>query len=143
MLFNLDLLLYFSFSFAGVFITYHLNHTLKQGGVRASASASLIVGLVFYFFPNMFDQELNWGLPLSFIGASFIGMSNTQYFTHIFQMFISALIFTVLNLISAKLFAGFGGKLGLMANVSVVMTIAIFAPLQSFYISDRKSKLNV
>lgn len=136
--FSLNYLLYFAFSFGGIFITYHLNHTLKQGSVRSSALASLVVGLIFYLVPNMFEQDLQTGLPLIFIGASFIGMSNTRYFGRITQIFFAAILFSLLSFLSVNLFIGYGGKLGLMANISVVITIATFALLKNRPNSESK-----
>lgn len=124
--YSLQYILIFAFSFAGIFSTFHLNHTLKQGSVRSSALSSLVVGLIFYFVPNLFESALQFSLPLCFMGASFIGMSNTRHFRSLSHMFMAAIIFSCLYFLSIKIFTGYGGKLGLMANISIVASIAVF-----------------
>ncbi len=119
----------FVFSLGGLLVTHFLNHRLNQGSVRASALSSLIVGLIFHLIPDMFDPMLQQSLPLVFIGASFIGMSNTQHFSSFPKFVMAALIFSTLYIGSNEIFQGYGGKLGLMANISVVAVIGLFSML--------------
>ena len=115
------------FSGLGVILTMLINHNFDQGSVRASAVSCLLVGLLFHFVPDLFQDYLQQMLPLAFCGATFIGMSRTQHFKSLSQMLIAALIFTIVFTSSGVVFQGFGGKLGLIANISVVATIGAFA----------------
>ncbi len=135
--YSVHFILIFAFSFAGIFSTFHLNHTLKQGSVRSSALSSLVVGLIFYFTPNLFEPALQSSLPLCLMGASFIGMSNTRHFKSLSHMFMAAILFSFLYFLSIKIFTGYGGKLGLMANISVVISIAIFALFKYIFNSQK------
>ncbi len=121
---------YIVFSFSGLWSTHYLNHHLKQGSVRASALSSLLVGLVFHFNPDMFVSSLQMNLPLVFIGTSFIGMSNTRHFNSMLKFIVASVIFAALFMGSQSIFSGYGGKLGLMANVSVVSVIGLFSMIK-------------
>lgn len=59
-------------------LTYVVNNKYKQGAVRASAGLSLLVGLFFYFFPEIFIPYLTKNIPIVFIGATFIGMVSSK-----------------------------------------------------------------
>ena len=65
-------------SILGATLTFYVSEALKQGPVRASALLSLIIGLFFYYFPDILNVYLTKNIPLVFIGASFIGMASQK-----------------------------------------------------------------
>ena len=124
--------------------TYIVNNTLGQGAVRASALLSLIVGLFFYFFPELLSAYLTRNIPLVFIGASFIGMVSSRILSSYLLLSLSGIIFSILFVNSSKYFAGYGGGLGTTAAISLLvsLSLAIIAgkkPIKK--LKDFKSKL--
>lgn len=105
--------------------TYIVNNNLGQGPVRASALLSLIVGLFFYFFPNILSSELTKNIPLVFIGASFIGMVSSKVLSSYIVLGISGIIFSILFVNSSKYFAGYGGGLGAAAAISLLISLSL------------------
>lgn len=101
--------------------TYVLSIKYKQGSVRASALLSFIVGVFFFLFPSIVSQELTYSIPLVFTGASFAGMASHKIIPNIWMMGLSGLIFTVIFLTSSIFFAGYGGGLGTVACISVLV----------------------
>ncbi|MEO2063243.1 MAG: hypothetical protein ABGW97_09695 [Christiangramia sp.] len=117
--------------------TYVLNNNLKQGAVRASALLSLLVGLFFYFFPDLFSEKLTQQIPVVFIGGSFIGMVSSRILSSYVLLAISGTIFSILFINSSRFFEGFGGGLGTTAAISLLvsLSLAIIArksPIQKF-----------
>ncbi|WP_299755655.1 hypothetical protein [uncultured Pontibacter sp.] len=105
--------------------TYFLNVRLKQGPVRASALLSLVVGLVFYFFPDLLSPHLTANIPVVFIGASFIGMVSSNVVSNYLLVGVSGLIFSLIYLNTSKFFAGYGGGLGTAACISLLVAISL------------------
>lgn len=105
--------------------TYVVNNKMHQGAVRASALLSLIVGLFFYFFPNLLSQSLTRNIPLVFIGASFIGMVSSRILSSYILLSLSGLIFSILFVNSSKYFAGYGGGLGTTAAISLLVSLSM------------------
>ena len=107
----------------GAILTYYVNHNLKQGAVRASALLSLIVALFFYVFPNMLSTYLTINIPLVFIGTSFIGMVSLKINYSFVIMAIAGFLFSVLYLQKNNLFNGYGGALGALALIALVIVL--------------------
>ncbi|MFC6860318.1 hypothetical protein [Zunongwangia atlantica] len=109
----------------GALITWFINNHKAKGAVRASALPSLIVGLIFYFFPNFLSEYLTKQIPLVFIGASFVGMVSINIMAKWIYVAISGFIFSLIYLNTGKFFNGFGGALGTTACISVLVAIGL------------------
>lgn len=105
--------------------TYLVNNKLQQGAVRASALLSLMVGLFFYYFPDLLSPDLTRNIPLVFIGASFIGMVSSNILSSYILLSLSGIIFSVLFVNSSKYFAGYGGGLGTTAAISLLVSLSL------------------
>ncbi len=100
--------------------TYFVAHELNQGGIRASAGLSFIVGLVSYLSPGFVPAAMAEHLPVVFIGASFVGMSNKHVLPGYLDVALAGIIFGSLFLMSGVFFNGYGGGLGTVACIAVV-----------------------
>ncbi|WP_283640866.1 hypothetical protein [Mesonia mobilis] len=115
---------------AGSLITYYLNNHLKWGAVLASAFPSLLVGLFFYFFPFLVEENLAQQIPVVFIGASFVGMVSNKVLHHPIYVILAGLIFSIIYLNKAQFFNHFGGALGTSACIAVVAAIGLATVIQ-------------
>lgn len=111
----------------GALLTFVVAHDLKQGAVRASAGLSLIVGLLFYGFPELISVELGVEIPVVFFGASFVGMTGSHRVKSKVLIFLGGLIFSGIYLASSEIFDGFGGKLGTSACISSVVIFGVWS----------------
>ncbi|SOD13062.1 hypothetical protein [Pedobacter xixiisoli] len=111
-------------------LTFYVNHKLKQGPVRSSALLSLLVALIFYFFPNWIDADLSKNIPVVFIGGSFIGMVSKKIVDSYIKLAISGLVFAIIYLNTSSFFNGYGGALGASAGISLlsVLSLPFFTP---------------
>ncbi|MNK03403.1 hypothetical protein D3C87_212500 [compost metagenome] len=111
-------------------LTFYVNHKLKQGPVRSSALLSLLVALLFHFFPNWIDADLSKNIPVVFIGGSFIGMVSKKIVDSYFKLAISGLVFAIIYLNTSSFFNGYGGALGASAGISLlsVLSLPFFTP---------------
>ncbi|MFD1094824.1 hypothetical protein [Salegentibacter chungangensis] len=105
--------------------TYVVNNRLKQGAVRASSLLSLMVGLFFYFVPDLLSTYLTRNIPLVFIGASFIGMVSSKILSSYLLLGLSGIIFSVLFVNSSEYFDGYGGGLGTTAAISLLVSLSM------------------
>lgn len=104
----------------------HLLHVrFKQGPVRASALLSLVVGLIFYCFPNWLSPDLSKHIPLVVIGASFIGMVSSERLANMLGIVIAGLLFGLIYVHTSRYFDGYGGALGTAACIAVLVCMAI------------------
>lgn len=110
---------------AGVLTTFIVSNTWKQGAVRASAGLSLVVGMFFYFFPNLLSEYLTHHIPFVFFGASFVGMVSKNLVSSYWALGISGIIFSTLYLHTGPYFEGFGGALGTTASISVIVILGV------------------
>ena len=108
-------------------LSYYLNLRTNLGPVKASAFPALVVGVLFYLFPNILDEYLTLHIPLVFIGASFIGMSTRETLGKYQNALLPSLLFGLLYLATTQVFAGVGGKLGLMSGISVLVSLSVMA----------------
>ena len=107
----------------GATTTFYVSHRLKQGSVRASALLSLMVGLFFYTFPNLVNPFLTVNIPIVFIGTSFIGMVSLKTKRKYIQLTVAGILFSVIYLNKRHIFDGFGGALGALALISLLITL--------------------
>ncbi|UBZ07027.1 hypothetical protein LDL76_16915 [Salegentibacter mishustinae] len=106
-------------------LTYVVNNKYRQGAVRASAGLSLLVGLVFYFFPELFSHYLTKNIPIVFIGATFIGMVSSKILPSYLLVGFSGFIFSIIYLNASPFFKGYGGALGTTAAISVLVSLSL------------------
>lgn len=107
-------------------LTYHLNNTRKLGGVTASASVALVIGIIYqicieknlhlYFFKDYF---------LIMIGATFMGMIAKLHEHKKLDFIISSFIFCALFQHVSTFFIGFGGLLGTIACISILCVFGL------------------
>jgi len=106
-------------------LTYLVNNKYDQGAVRASAGLSFIVGLFFYFFPEIFSPYLTKNIPIVFIGATFIGMVSSKILSSYLLVGFSGFIFSIIYLNASPFFKGYGGALGTTAAISVLVSLSL------------------
>ncbi|MBC7556038.1 MAG: hypothetical protein H7195_03655 [Chryseobacterium sp.] len=114
--------------FAGILgstLTFYLSENLKIGPVRASALLSLLVGLLFYCFPHIFNSYLTKNIPLVFCGTTFIGMVSSKFFGSYFRLAIAGILFVIIYSSKSHFFEGFGGALGALSFISLLTAISI------------------
>ena len=114
----------------GAMLTFYVSEPLKQGAVRASALLSLIVGLFFYLFPDLFNPYLTKHIPIAFIGASFVGMASSNLITHYAWLVVAGSIFSLIYLNTSSFFQGYGGALGTTAFCALLVTLVGMAFLK-------------
>ena len=110
-------------SILGALGTFLLQQKLKDV-VLASALLSLCVALAFYLFPTTLSF-LPIKAPEAFFGASFAGMSSLDRIKSWKWVVFAGLIFGLIYINSSKFFTGYGGGLGTIACLSIIMTIGI------------------
>ncbi len=104
----------------GVTVTFYLQHKVKVSAVLASAITSFVFALIIIIF---LPEHLDYAVV--FFSASFIGMSNKERLPNIMFVLLSGIILGTIYYIFIHYFNGLGGKLGLMALISVVITSGI------------------
>lgn len=110
----------------GATLTYYVSEELNQGAVRASAVLALIVGLFFYWFPNVLSSYLTNTIPIVFIGTSFIGMASPKGSKNYLLLAIACVFFSVIYVNKSHFFNGYGGALGTLAFITLIATMACF-----------------
>jgi len=120
----------------GATLTFYVSEQLKQGPVRSSALLSLIIGLFFYFFPELFNDYLTKNIPLVFIGASFIGMVSAKVKINYLSLAIAGCLFSIIYLNKSDFFDGYGGALGAMAFIALLTIMVI---VKMFYRKKQKN----
>lgn len=106
-------------------LTYYLAHDIKQGTIRASAIISLAAGLLSYFSEDYTSLFIHVHFPFVCVGGSFVGMSSSQVGFQYSHMVVGGFIFGMIYWLSNLIFMGYGGSLGTMACISVLMTWSI------------------
>lgn len=109
----------------GAVVTFFINVKLKQGPVRGSALPSLVVALLFYFFPKTLNPYLTENIPLVFFGASFIGMVSSKVLSNYYLLALSGALFGTFFINSSEFFQGYGGSLGTTAAISLLFSLGI------------------
>jgi hypothetical protein len=114
---NFNFFLLILTTLAGVLITYYIKYFFKVSAVFASALPSLVFALIFiYLIPDNSDYVV------VFFSASFIGMSSQKRLKNIYFVILSGVVLGLIYDVFIELFNGLGGKLGLMAMISVIIT---------------------
>jgi len=107
-------------SLAGGILTYGLQHYFKQTAVFSSALLSLLFALIMIYLVKDYVT-----CTVVFFSASFIGMSSKDRLPKFNAVIIASIIHAFLFHVYYVHYNGLGGKLGLMALTSVVMTLGI------------------
>jgi len=107
-------------SILGVLIPFYIQHKFKQSAVFASAIASLVYALIIIYLIKDFLT-----CSVVFFSASFIGMSSKDKLPNIIYIFIAGIIHALLFHVYFEHYNGLGGKLGLMALTTVVITVGL------------------
>lgn len=111
------------FALAGVAIPAILIRYFKRGVVLSSALPSLIIAVVISYLDKEFNLYYLKEIPVIFMGASFVGMSASHFLRLWWHICFGAIVFYLLFSFGASFAVGFGGKLGLIACISVLCTI--------------------
>ncbi len=120
-------------SLVSIISTFYLIQKLHISPVFSSA----LLSFIFALFINIFF--LNYiSYSFIFFAASFIGMSNKERLPNIFFVILSGLIFGTIYDIFLEYFHGLGGKLGLMA----LMTVVITSGISNLYHFNKKNNRN-
>lgn len=127
---------------SGAIISFLLNEKAGMGAVRGSALPSLIVGLFFYAFPEVFSVSLTKNIPLVFFGASFIGMVSSSVLANLMLLGTSGAIFSLIFISTSQFFTGYGGALGTTASIALLFSlgIATFSKSKIFYFFRREEE---
>ncbi|WP_225037007.1 MULTISPECIES: hypothetical protein [Winogradskyella] len=107
----------------GATLTHFVSEQLKWGAVKASAILSLIVGLFFYCFPELLNSYLDEHIPIVFVGTSFIGMVSSKTLKSYPLLAISGTIFAAIYINKNHVFDGYGGALGALAFIALLVTM--------------------
>ena len=110
----------------GATLTYYVSEELNQGAVRASAVLALIVGLFFYWFPNVLSSYLTNTIPIVYIGTSFIGMASPKGSKNYLLLAIAGVFFSIIYVNKSHFFNGYGGALGTLAFITLIATMTCF-----------------
>ncbi len=105
---------------AGV-ATYIIANNFNKGAVLASASVTLVSGIIFpYFFPTM-------GTTLMVVAAcaSYGGMVSRKNAPSLIDMIMISSIIGLLFTLTATSYAGVGGRLGTIAAISCFTWIGV------------------
>lgn len=118
----------------GAVITFTIQHKLKTSAVLASASTSVVFALILiYLVGNHIEYTI------IFFSSSFVGMSSKNHLPNILVVAISGLILGLIYYVFIEYFHGLGGKLGLMAMMSVMITSGMIKIGQKQYIKLRQT----
>ncbi|GEQ85420.1 hypothetical protein ULMS_09280 [Patiriisocius marinistellae] len=108
----------------GATLTFYVSKNLKQGAVRASALLSLAVGLFFYCFPELLNEYATTHIPIVFMGTSFIGMVSSKVQTNYIVLAVAGFLFSFIYLSKSNFFDGYGGAIGTLALISLLVIMA-------------------
>jgi hypothetical protein len=108
-------------SVLGTLISFYTQHLLKQSAIIASALPSLIFALVMVYLIKDYTA-----CTVVFFSASFMGMSSKERIKNVYLVLIAGIIHAFMFYIYFEHYNGLGGKLGLMALTSVLITIGLY-----------------
>lgn len=123
-------------SFMGTFISFYLQHQFKQSAVIASALPSLIFALVMIYGFKDYGA-----CALVFFSASFIGMSSKKRISGFYQLLMAGFVHACMFYIYFEHYHGLGGKLGLMALSSVLISMGIYRVYETLMKTVEKERL--
>lgn len=115
----------FIVALAGTFSTYSLSTRGKCTKIQASSLstllfASLLITVRHFSFLSIDPIQL----AAAFYGATFIGMTSSKV-ANAGTILLSVVCYSVLLQASSTVFVGFGGKLGFIAAISVLLGIGL------------------
>ncbi len=114
--YSINFYLVLIFSISGSFISYYLHNTFNLSSVFASAFPSFIVVVLLEIFA--FEMII---YSVVFFTASFIGMSNNKIIPNALNLLFVGVILSIIFFAFYNLFNGFGGKMGFMALISIII----------------------
>jgi len=103
----------------GGILTYFINHFVSLGAVISSA----IVGLTGGLLAKLLNTKEANSLALAFYCGSYVGMSSINVLENIFIVALAAFFTGLIFILTKGIFKGYGGKLGTMAFIGVVILI--------------------
>ncbi|PKK95404.1 MAG: hypothetical protein CVV60_01505 [Tenericutes bacterium HGW-Tenericutes-5] len=115
-----DVWLLFLFSITGVLISWTIHNRFNKSPVIASAVPGLIIGIIFGQIFN--ELEI---YSYIFFTATFVGMASNFVVKNIFESLFIGVILSLIFWSFFHFFNGFGGKMGLMAFISMLIGKAI------------------
>ncbi|WP_121665759.1 hypothetical protein [Mesonia aquimarina] len=121
----MELIIYIITGIIGAILPYFLTRNTSLDAVKASALPSLILGMIFYLFPNLVDDHFQKNIPLLFFGASFVGMVSKKVLQKYMYVAIAGVLFALLYKNSSNFFNGYGGGLGTAACISVLCVFGL------------------
>jgi len=107
-------------SVLGVVVTFYLHNYFKISTILASALTSFVFALMLIYLLPTYSEYC-----VVIFSASFIGMSSKDKLPNLFFVILSGVILGAIYYIFVLYFNGLGGKLGLMALISVMITTGL------------------
>lgn len=106
----------------GAVLTYLLAVDLELGSVVAASA----IGATFSIIPNVSRSRFAAKVPVAVYCGAFVGMSSADVAHSLLFVTISGIIAGFFLMLAKNLFLGLGGKLGMLAFASVVVTYLLF-----------------
>lgn len=106
----------------GAVLTYILAVDFELGAVLAASA----IGTVFSIVPNISKSRHAPKVPIAVYCGAFVGMSSVEVAHSLLFVTISGVIAGFFLMLAKNLFLGLGGKLGMLAFASVVITYLLF-----------------
>ena len=125
-------------SIAGSTSTLILQKKYSLSSVRASAMLSLIVGISCLIWSQYIDNNIPEQVALVFMAASFVGMTNHKLIKSYWILVASSVLVVVLYLNLSTYFTGYGGSLGTIANISLLVSFGISKLLNTLINTSKK-----
>ncbi|MBE0700427.1 MAG: hypothetical protein IH571_01955 [Acholeplasmataceae bacterium] len=116
----------------GAILTYLIQHKLKQTPVFSSSGISLIVGLILGY-----TSSHGFIFAAAFFAGTFVGMASKEVIPNIYLIAIAGIILGFIYHMTLSDYVGSGGKLGMMAFISVTTTFGIKS-LFHYFIENKK-----
>jgi len=117
----IDKLIMITLSTLIAYLTFTVQVKWKQSPVISSAIVGLILGLVASSLQSTFILVLSAVL----FGATFVGMSSIDRLPKAYLVVLSGIVYGIIAVSFYEVFNGLGGKLGMMAFISVLITDSI------------------
>lgn len=119
--------LYISIGAISAYVTFVLNNRANVGPVMASAIIGFFGAVVFLYV----NGGAYAGYAPVIYGASFIGMSSKKTLPSFVMVLSAGMIFGVIYVFNINNFTGIGGRLGLTAFLSVLITTGLFCAFEN------------
>lgn len=128
-------------SIAGSTSTLMLQKAYNFRSVRSSALLSLIVGVLCLVWSQYTNNDIPEQIALVFMAASFVGMTNHKLVKSYWVLVVASIMVVVLYLNLSTYFTGYGGSLGTIANISLLVSFSIFRILNTLLNTIDKNAL--